>query len=87
MDIAPSSYGQIERNALKASCKTLLKAADVIGISLKFLVGISSDEFHEEKKTGSSLFCNNIVDNNLAILTLKFKYYDTTSKTNSNNIS
>lgn len=52
MDIASSSYGQIERNALKASCKTLLKVADVIGVSLKFLVDISSDEFHEDKKTG-----------------------------------
>jgi transcriptional regulator with XRE-family HTH domain len=52
LDIAPSSYGQIERNAIKASCHTLLKVANAIGVSLTFLVDIESRKFVEDKNTG-----------------------------------
>jgi len=52
LDIAPSSYGQIERNAIKASCQTLLKVANAIGVSLTFLVDIESRKFVEDKNTG-----------------------------------
>jgi len=52
LNITPSSYGQIERNATKASYQTLLKVANAIGVSLTFLVDVESRKFVEDKNTG-----------------------------------
>jgi transcriptional regulator with XRE-family HTH domain len=48
-EITPSAYGQIERKANKCSIETLTKIAMAIGVSLPFLVDISSNYYIEEK--------------------------------------
>ena len=48
-EISPSAYGQIERKASKCSIETITKVADAIGVSMPFLIDLSSREFIEVK--------------------------------------
>lgn len=47
LDIAPSSYGQMERNATTASYKSLQKIANALGVSLLFLLDTKNQKMTE----------------------------------------
>ncbi|MGL5890702.1 MAG: helix-turn-helix domain-containing protein [Bacteroidia bacterium] len=47
LDISPSAYGKIERNAFNASIKTLRRISIVIGVSIKFLIDIENINYIE----------------------------------------
>jgi transcriptional regulator with XRE-family HTH domain len=47
LDVAPSTYGQIERNAANASYLSLGKVANAIGVSLLFLLDTKNAQFRE----------------------------------------
>lgn len=47
LDVAPSTYGQIERNATNASYLSLGKVANAIGVSLLFLLDTKNAQFRE----------------------------------------
>ncbi len=45
MNIATSTYGQIERNSSKATYETLLRVAQALGVSIIFLIDMDSKIF------------------------------------------
>jgi transcriptional regulator with XRE-family HTH domain len=49
-DITPQAYSQIERRAGKSTFETLQKIAGSIGVSVSFLVDITSNEYIEKNK-------------------------------------
>ncbi len=47
LDIAPSSYGQMERKANHSTYETLTKVASAIGVSPVFLIDVNNAEFKQ----------------------------------------
>lgn len=50
LDISPSAYGQIERNAHKSTFETLYKIARAMNISLTYLIDLDEEEEVEKNK-------------------------------------
>jgi transcriptional regulator with XRE-family HTH domain len=48
-NMSPQAYGKIERRASKTKLETLLKIANAIGVSIKFLIDIENSEYFEYK--------------------------------------
>jgi transcriptional regulator with XRE-family HTH domain len=47
MNISSSAYGKIERNANKSSYETLLKVANALRVSVKFLLDVNETNYKE----------------------------------------
>jgi transcriptional regulator with XRE-family HTH domain len=47
MNISPSAYGKIERNANHSSYETLTKVAIAIGVSMQFLLDLTETNYKE----------------------------------------
>jgi len=48
VNITPQAYGKIERRAGKTKIETLVKIANAIGVSIKFLIDLDSPIFIEQ---------------------------------------
>jgi transcriptional regulator with XRE-family HTH domain len=48
-NITPQAYGKIERRAGKTKIETLIKIANAIGVSIKFLIDIENPLYIEQK--------------------------------------
>lgn len=44
LDISPSAYGQIERNAHKSTFETLYKIARAMNVSLTYLIDLDEEK-------------------------------------------
>ena len=50
-EIAPQTYGKIERRASKTKFETLIKISEALGVSLIFLVDLKNPNYIQEKNS------------------------------------
>ena len=50
LDISPSAYGQIERNAHKSTIETLFKIARAMNVSLTYLIDLEEEDEIKKNK-------------------------------------
>ncbi len=50
-DIAPQTYGKIERRASKTKFETLVKISEAIGVSIMFLTDLKNPNYIQEKNS------------------------------------
>jgi len=51
LNISPSTYGQMERNANRSSHETLSRISSAIGVSLLFLLDTENENYKECKNS------------------------------------